>query len=433
MNNLQRTFFVLSIALILACGSDDPDEPKVTEIGITLVTVVDADNQGNAADLRVCFSPSDHEELVSEYRVIIAKASNTTGLTEASANTLAVDRYFSITPSGSVIETALPANLLDMDGDAITEGVAYSPGVLTMPRVNETVTADLFVSGTRVVLEKTDILETMVELPIGTGGVAIDAEGNVYCADFGTTLSGPPGDRVYRITPEGNASVFARGFRGASGNTFGPDGNLYQSNIQGGTVSVVTPNGAVSEYASGMRGPVGLIFDPDGNLYVANCSDNTIKRVTPEGRVNTFASGNLFSCPNGIAIDRDSNLYVANFGNGNVVKVTPNRETSVFATLPGNNNGHLTFYRNRLYVVARAVNQVYEVDLQGNSNLLVGSGQRGHEDGPALLGTLSLPNDLGFSPDGKYLYINDSKPVAGTPANSDIEPTFLKRVRLEKE
>ncbi len=435
MKRLFYAPFILLLFSTLACGSDDGDGggKQPLTIGISFVTALDVENQGNASDIAVTFSPSENEASVTEYRVILVKNTAVANFDLMAANALVSTRYHPIAKTGSAINTGLSASLQDSDGDAIVEGTAYRVLVLTVADGTTVTENHLFLSGTSLTLAKTDILETITELPIGTGGVVVDAAGNVYCADFGRSLSGPPGNSLYKITPEGQVSVFATGFVGASGNTIGADGNIYQSNIQGGTVSQVTPEGQVSLYASGMSGPVGVIFDPEGNLYVANCSDNTVKKVTPEGNVSIFASGTIFSCPNGIAIDEDGNLYVANFSNASVVKITPEGQSSIFASLPGNNNGHITFFRNKLYVVARAANQIYELDLQGNSTLIAGSGLRGHMDGPALLGTLSLPNDLGFSPDGKYLYVNDTKPVLGTPASSDIQPTFLKRVRLERE
>lgn len=435
MKHFTLPFIISFCLLLLNCGSDGGgDDPENVEIGISFLTVIDADNAGNASDFRITFGPSDNEEAVSEYRVIVAKSSSASVMELAAANALATSRYFRISPTGSEIDIRPGADLQDSDGEDITEGVIYRIFILTVADGNTVTENHLFLSGTNITLAQTDILETMVELPIGTGGLLVDEEGNIYCADFGQTLSGPPGDRIYKITPSGQTSVYATGFMGASGNTFGPDGNIYQSNIQRGDISKVLPNGTSSQYVSGMSGPVGLVFDSAGNLYVANCSDNTIKKVTPGGEVSVFAQGNnTFNCPNGITIDNDGNLYVANFSNANVIKITPAGQTSVFASLPGGNNGHLTFFRNKLYVVARAANQIYEFDLQGNATLLVGSGQRGHVDGPALEGRLSLPNDLGFSPDGKYLYINDSKPLTGTPASSAIKPTYLKRVRLEKD
>lgn len=434
----MKPFFHLSLILLtclaFSCGSDDGEGggQNIT-IGISFLTALDVENNGDASDIAITFSPSENEGSVAEYRVILVKGTAAGSLDLMTANGLGSTRYHQVAKTGSAINTGLSASLQDSDGDAIVEGTAYRVLVLTVGDGTTVTENHLFLSGTSLTLAKTDILETITELPIGTGGVVVDAAGNVYCADFGRSLSGPPGTSLYKITPQGQVSVFATGFVGASGNTIGADGNIYQSNIQGGTVSKVTPEGQVSTYASGMSGPVGVIFDQAGNLYVANCSDNTVRKVTPEGNVSVFASGAMFNCPNGIAIDNDGNLYVANFSNASVVKITPEGQTSVLTNLPGNNNGHITFFRNKLYVVARAANQIYELDLQGNATLIAGSGLRGHMDGPALLGTLSLPNDLGFSPDGKYLYVNDSKPVVGTPSTSDIQPTFLKRIRMERE
>lgn len=433
MKRFFQSFLVL-ICLTLACSSDDGDGggPSIS-IGISFVTALDVENNGDASDIEVAFNPSENEASVTEYRVILVKGTAAGSFDLMAANALGSTSYHRVAKTGSAINTGLSALLQDSDGDAIVEGTTYRVLVLTVADGTTVSENHLFLSGSSLTLAKTDILETITELPIGTGGVVVDAAGNVYCADFGRSLSGPPGTSLYKITPEGQVSVFATGFVGASGNTIGADGNIYQSNIQGGTVSKVTPEGQVSTYASGMSGPVGVIFDQAGNLYVANCSDNTVRKVSPEGDVSVFASGTMFNCPNGIAIDSGGNLYVANFSNASVVKVTPQGQSSVLTNLPGNNNGHIAFFRNRLYVVARAANQIYELDLQGNATLIAGSGVRGHTDGPALLGTLSLPNDLGFSPDGKYLYVNDSKPVTGTPSTSDIQPTFLKRIRLERE
>ena len=59
-------------------------------------------------------------------------------------------------------------------------------------------------------------VETLVEeLDSATGAVAVDAEGNVYMADIGA-VPGRMGETVYKITPEGEVSVFASG-RGAVG------------------------------------------------------------------------------------------------------------------------------------------------------------------------------------------------------------------------
>ncbi|MDX1396480.1 MAG: hypothetical protein R3195_19015 [Gemmatimonadota bacterium] len=264
----------------------------------------------------------------------------------------------------------------------------------------------------------------------GSGGMETDADGNVYTADFGATLSnGPPGTRVWRVTPDGDVSVFAEGLRGASGNVIGPDGWFYQSNIAANTVSRISPDGEVETFvSSGIRNPVGLVFDADGHLIVANCGGGSLSRVDADGTPEVFTDTDLLRCPNGITLASDGNFYVANFSDGNVVRVTPDGEASVFATLPGNNNGHILFGNGVLYVVARGNHQIYELTLDGELTLIAGSGERGLDDGPALEATLSLPNDVALSPDGRILYWNDVG-VTG-PDPQTLTPTYVRFVEL---
>lgn len=264
----------------------------------------------------------------------------------------------------------------------------------------------------------------------GSGGLEVDAGGNVYTADFGATLSnGPPGTRVWRITPDGEVSVFAEGFAGASGNTLDEDGWFYQSNIAGNTISRVSPEGDMEAFVtSGVQNPVGIVFDTNGDLVIANCGGNSLGRATADGTVELWVQSELLKCPNGITIGPDGHFYVANFMDGNVIRVSPDGEASVFATLPGNNNGHIVFGNGLLYVVARGNHQIYELTLDGELNLIAGRGERGLEDGPALEASLSLPNDVALSPDGRRLYWNDVG-VTG-PDPQTLTPTFVRYVDL---
>ena len=75
-----------------------------------------------------------------------------------------------------------------------------------------------------------------------SGDIAVDNAGNIYVANFGRLLGGAGsggGQEVYKVTPQGEVSVFATGLNGASGNEFGPDGILYQSNISSGVISKI--------------------------------------------------------------------------------------------------------------------------------------------------------------------------------------------------
>ena len=271
------------------------------------------------------------------------------------------------------------------------------------------------------------------ELPGGPGGLAIDARGFVYCADFGAKLGGgPPGSRIYKLDPRtGEATVFVEGMQGASGNAFGPDGALFQSNIAGGFITRIDPGGESRVFLTDqLRSPVGIAIDETGTLLVANCGSNTILECTPEGEASVFCSSPLLSCPNGIALGPVGEVYVSNFNNGDVIKVAIDGTASKLATLPGKNNGHLMYHDDSLLVVARGAHQIFRVSLEGEAELFAGSGKRGRDDGPALEATFSYPNDIAVSPDGTTLYVNENGST--TKPHTELAPIVVRRIRLRE-
>ncbi len=272
-----------------------------------------------------------------------------------------------------------------------------------------------------------DVITLTDPIDGGTGGLAVDALGNVYIADFGPDLQGH-GTRVFQVTPAGSVSVFASGFDGASGNDFDSQGNLFQSNISAWRVDKIAPDGTVTPFSSAfIYAPVGIAIDEDDNLYVCNCGTHNIRRITPEGVSTNFSGGGLFQCPNGITLDDAGNVYVANFQNGNVIKIVPGNPPSLFATIPGNNNGHITYHDGLLYVAARGANQIYTITLSGEVNHFAGTGVQGIVDGPRLEAQFSRPNDLIVDPTGTYLYVND---VVDPTSTNDISPMVLRRIDL---
>lgn len=268
---------------------------------------------------------------------------------------------------------------------------------------------------------------TLAEVPGGTGGLVVDRKGFVYSAEFGSVLGDPntAGTRLFRIAPDGETSVFAKGFEGASGVALSADGYLYQSNIRGGYVSRVAPDGKVTTFVKeGIRGPVGVIVDAEGTLWIANCGGNSIQKVTADGASSRFVESSLLKCPNGITLDDRGNLYTANFYDGNVIKITPKGGATVLATLPGANNGHLVFADGALYVVARKAHQVYHLTLDGEATLYAGSGEKGGTDGPRLEASFCYPNDIAVSPDGRRLYVNE---IADHASNGKkLDPTRIR-------
>ncbi|MBY0245045.1 MAG: hypothetical protein K2Q03_06300 [Sphingobacteriaceae bacterium] len=142
------------------------------------------------------------------------------------------------------------------------------------------------------------------------GGVAVDAAGNVYVADY-------ENHRIRKITPSGTVSTLAGS---------GKDGF-------GGTYSFADGNGASAEFAS----PAGVAVDAAGNVYVAqNWRYHLIRKITPSGTASTlaghpqisrkYADGNGasagFSDPSDVAVDAAGNLYVADTNNFRIRKIT---------------------------------------------------------------------------------------------------------------
>jgi DNA-binding beta-propeller fold protein YncE len=116
------------------------------------------------------------------------------------------------------------------------------------------------------------------------GGVAIDAIGNIFVADFG--------DVVWKVTPEGERREFASGLYGSSGNAIDKQGNLLQSSFYGDSITLIDRKGQARPFVtSNLSGPVGIaISKQTGEVYVANCRSNTVARVAASTFVTTGCS-----------------------------------------------------------------------------------------------------------------------------------------------
>ncbi len=252
------------------------------------------------------------------------------------------------------------------------------------------------------------------------GGMAVDALGFVYVANFR--------DALWRISPEGEVEILSRAQYGSSGIAVGPEGDIFQSNFNGNTIDRVRRNGDVERFASGLSGPVGIAIDAEGRLFVCNCSANNLSKVSPEGAVEPFAESSIFACPNGIVLADDGNFYVTNFNSNDIARVTPEGEVEKFTTVPGGaGNAHITQAKGVFYVTKILTHRVMRIAADGSVSPLAGSGTAGHEDGPALEGSLNHPNAIAASPLGDRLYVNtvvgdyrESKPSAISVRTLDL-------------
>ena len=267
-----------------------------------------------------------------------------------------------------------------------------------------------------------DIVDTLTEnLPGRVGGVTVDRVGFIYVADFG--------EQVWKVSPQGEVTVFADSMYGSSGNTIDSRGRLLQANFYGNYIARVSRSGEVSVLVDeGLSGPVGITVDPKDDMYVCNCGDNTIGKYSPDGKGAVFAKSDLLKCPNGITLV-GQDLYVVNFSDDAVMKITSDGQVSELARLPGNGNGHITFARGALYATSFRGHKIYKVGLGGQVTELAGTGQKGTVDGAGNLARFSHPNGIAASPTGNRLYVNDFLGISGV-VSDDPPRSVLRRIKL---
>jgi sugar lactone lactonase YvrE len=194
-------------------------------------------------------------------------------------------------------------------------------------------------------------------------GIAVDAVGNIYVADYGNneirkiTPTLKAGQLVYVVSTlagstttrghtDGQGTVAS--FNGPAGVAVDASGNIYVADYGNNEIRKITPAGLVSTIAGSINygkadgqgttasfnGPNGVAVDASGNIYVADASNNEIRKLTPTGLVSTIAGSTTtghadgqgaaasFYGPNGVAIDASGNIYVADTYNNEIRKIT---------------------------------------------------------------------------------------------------------------
>jgi hypothetical protein len=154
-------------------------------------------------------------------------------------------------------------------------------------------------------------------------GIAVDAYGIVYVADYGNNT-------VRRIAPGGVVTTLA-GSSQASGSADG--------------------NGSNARF----NAPAGVGVDSSGNVYVADSLNSTIRMVTSSGFVTTVAglAGDLdsvdglsnnarFYTPGDVTIDSSGIVYVADSLNSTIRRIIPGSDSApIFTAQPANQTVNL--------------------------------------------------------------------------------------------
>jgi sugar lactone lactonase YvrE len=191
-------------------------------------------------------------------------------------------------------------------------------------------------------------------------GVAVDASGNVYIADYYNNGIRKVGTNGIITTVAGNGTAGYSGDGGAATNAslhypFGvavdAAGSVYIADAAnqrirkvggGGIITTVAGKGTVGFSGDGgaatnasLYYPSGMALDAAGNLYIADYYNNRIRRVDTNGIITTVAGNGSASyagdggaatnaglnLPYGVAVDSFGNLYVADTYNERIREV----------------------------------------------------------------------------------------------------------------
>jgi uncharacterized repeat protein (TIGR03803 family) len=200
-------------------------------------------------------------------------------------------------------------------------------------------------------------------------GVAVDAIGNQFIADWGNNrirkvrangiITTVAGDSGYGYFGDGGAATNAElwGPTGvavdATGNVFIADShnNLIRKVGTNAIITTVAGNGTASYSGNGgaaanaeLNWPTGVAVDATGNLFIADSENNVIRKVGTNGIITTMAgngdgaglgyggySGDggaatnaELNVPEGVAVDAAGNLFIADSWNNRIRKVGAN-------------------------------------------------------------------------------------------------------------
>jgi sugar lactone lactonase YvrE len=236
----------------------------------------------------------------------------------------------------------------------------------------------------------------------GPGGIAVDAQGNVYVADTWN-------HRIQKFDSEGNLLLkwgafinladpvsAAEGgadvkFFGPRGVAIGPDGNVYVTDTGNKRVLVFTPDGEpVGEIGSQVtpektssgyayngpqefNEPVGIAADGAGNVYVADTNNKRIQKIGPDAIDMTqwaVPAGMWDPVPYNepfLAVDEAGNVYATAPSGRTVLKFGPDGQ--VAGQKADGGSGALA---RPTGIWADADGTVYVVDTETNSIVRLG-------------------------------------------------------------
>ena len=245
--------------------------------------------------------------------------------------------------------TSLPAGLVVDASTGLISGTPTTFGSFTigMSATNATGTASMPLN-LNILADNAVVIIHDFDPATGSNpgnGLILGNDGNFY----GTTLAGPGGGTVYRMTPDGTVT-FLHVFTDGTGPYPSPiiqaaDGGFYGLTSRGGayddgSIFRVAPDGTATTLDSlqtlyELTTPPGLVQGSDGNFYgtvpataVYNDVSGEIFRMTPAGAITVLHTyGQEMAYPSALIQATDGNFYGTSEGGGTISRGTVFRMT----------------------------------------------------------------------------------------------------------
>jgi len=221
----------------------------------------------------------------------------------------------------------------------VTDDLVAPNGIIGTPDGKLLYVADIGASKTYVYTINADgtLSNKKLFCDMGSDGMTIDNEGNVYLTGNGVTVFNPAGEKIEHINiREPWTANVCFGGKDADSLFITASKSLYSVKMRTRGVTwpatsepkaVVAPDAKVEKLAGGFSFTEGPIADAAGNVYFADIPNNRIHKWSLEGKCSISRENT--NGANGQDIDEKGNLYVCEGGGRRISRIDPNGSVTV--------------------------------------------------------------------------------------------------------